>query len=163
MRNEKSAATVPQTARWRPVGKNAITSATAVTDVATACPEGNEELVAFGMKPDDFSPTAFQGIHAPFVLVLFDEACGIATPLWTAGESLVVNDESRMVAIGNPDDPTVEFAEICKPGSGWHVMEIGTFDSPNFTGESVPKRVAKQLIGRIYVEEKRRKWAPRSS
>ena len=45
IRNENTAATVPQIARWRPVGTNAMTSATAVTDVATAWPEGNDDDV----------------------------------------------------------------------------------------------------------------------
>jgi hypothetical protein len=121
---------------------------------------GKEELVAFGMKPDDFSPTAFQGIHARFVLVIFDEADGIAQALWDAADSLVANDASRFLAIGNPDNPLSEFARVCQPGSGFNVLSISAFDTPNFTHEQIPKDVADQLVGHIYVEEKRRKWAP---
>ncbi len=121
---------------------------------------GKEELVAFGRKPDDYDPTAFQGIHARFVLVLIDEANGVRGPLHEAAESLIANDEGKIVMIGNPDDPSGEFFDASKPGSGWEVIEISAFDSPNFTGEPVPLAVAKQLIGKIYVEEKRRKWAP---
>lgn len=119
-----------------------------------------EELVAFGRKPSDYDPTAFQGIHAPKVLVIVDEACGVRGSLWEAADSLIANDESKIVIFGNPDDPQTEFADFCKPGSGWTVVEINAFDSPNFTGEPMPKRVLGQLIGRTYVEEKRRKWAP---
>lgn len=122
--------------------------------------EGNEELVAFGRKPDEYDPTAFQGIHARRVLYIFDEACGISGPLWEAADSLIANDLSKALIIGNPDDPLTEFAENCKPGSGWHVEQIGAFESPNFTGEEMPQKVLDQLIGRTYVEEKRRKWAP---
>lgn len=121
---------------------------------------GKEELVAFGRKPDEYDPTAFQGIHAPKVLVVFDESNGIRGGLWEAADSLIANDNSKILAIGNPDDPSGEFYEACKPGSGWYVIEISAFDSPNFTGEKMPKRVLDQLIGRTYVEEKRRKWAP---
>lgn len=121
--------------------------------------KGKEELVAFGRKPDDYDPTAFQGIHALRVLVVLDEACGIIESLWDAADSLIANKYSKMLAIGNPDDPTVEFANVCKPGSGWHVIGIGAFDSPNFTGEVMPERIRLQLIDREYVEEKRRKWA----
>lgn len=122
-------------------------------------PGGREEIVAFGRKPDDYDPTAFQGIHAPRVLVIFDEANGIRGPLWEAADSLIANDDSKMLLIGNPDDPSGEFYEYSKPGSGYHVIQIGAFDSPNLTGESVPELVGKQLIGRTYIEEKRRKWA----
>lgn len=119
-----------------------------------------EEIVALGRKPSDYSPTAFQGIHAPFVLVIVDEANGVRGPLWEAIDTLIANDNSKILAIGNPDDPTGEFFEHCKPGSGWHVVQIGAFESPNFTGEAMPTSVLRQLIGRTYVEEKRRKWAP---
>jgi len=121
---------------------------------------GKEEVVAMGRKPDEFDPTAFQGIHAPRVLVIFDEACGIRGPLWEAADTLIANDFSKFLAIGNPDIPLTEFEEICKPGSGWHVIAISAFDSPNFTGEDLPVNIKEQLIGRTYVEEKRRKWAP---
>jgi len=121
--------------------------------------DGKEELVAFGRKPDDYDPTAFQGIHAVYVLIIVDEANGVRGPLHEAAESLIANDDGKMVMIGNPDDPSGEFFENSKPGSGWKVIEISAFDSPNFTGEKIPTLVAKQLIGHVYVEEKRRKWA----
>lgn len=122
---------------------------------------GREEIVALGRKPSDYSPTAFQGIHAPYVLVIVDEANGVRGMLWEAADSLIANDGSKILAIGNPDDPTGEFHDHCKPGSGWNVIGIGAFDSPNFTGETMPRHILRQLIGKTYVEEKRRKWAPR--
>lgn len=121
---------------------------------------GKEELVAFGRKPDEYDPTAFQGIHAPYVLFIFDEACGIRGPLWEAADSLIANDQSKALVIGNPDDPQTEFAAVCQPGSGYHVIRVSAFDTPNFTGEPLPESVLSQLIGRTYVEEKRKKWAP---
>lgn len=120
---------------------------------------GKEEIVGFGRKPDDYDPAAFQGIHAIYVLVIVDEANGVRGPLHEAAESLIANDESKIVMIGNPDDPAGEFYDACKPGSGWNVVGISAFDSPNFTGEPLPDEVLKQLVGRLYVEEKRRKWA----
>ena len=119
-----------------------------------------EELVAFGRKPDEYSPTAFQGIHAPKVLVVFDEGCGIHGGLWEAADSLIANDTSKILVIGNPDEPMTEFYDLCKPGSGYNVITVGAFDTPNFTGEPLPDTVKTQLIGRTYVEEKRKKWAP---
>src|SRR5690349_19281618 len=47
-----------------------------------------KELVAFGRKPADQDPTAFQGIHARYVLLVLDEACGIPKELWDAGSSI---------------------------------------------------------------------------
>lgn len=122
---------------------------------------GNE-LVAFGRSPNDTDPTAIQGIHAAKVLLLIDEACGIATALWEAADSLIANDDSRALAIGNPDDPNTEFGIVCKPGSGWNVIRISAFDSPNFTGEPIPAWLGPLLISKTWVEEKRRKWGETS-
>jgi hypothetical protein len=118
-----------------------------------------EVLVAMGRKPDDYNPTAFQGIHARYVLVIPDEGSGIPDPLWEAADTLTANDGSKLFTIGNPDDPKSQFHELAKPGSGYHVVSISAFDSPNFTGELVPREIAEQLIGSLYVEERRAKWA----
>jgi len=120
-----------------------------------------EETVALGRKPSDYSPTAFQGIHAPFVLIIVDEGNGVRGMLWHAIDSLMANDGSKLLVIGNPDDPTGEFYEASKPNSGFNVIHISAFDSPNFTGEELPEDIKRQLIGKTYVEERRAKWAPR--
>lgn len=121
---------------------------------------GKDELIAIGRKPADTDPTAFQGIHAPYVLFVGDEACGLPKAILEAADSLVANDNSKVLLIGNPDDPETHFAELCKPGSDYNVIEIGAFSTPNFTGETLPQFVLDQLIGKTYVEEKRKQWAP---
>lgn len=122
-----------------------------------------KELVAFGRKPADQDPTAFQGIHARYVLLVLDEACGIPKELWDAGSSIVSNEHSRTLAIGNPDDPFGEFAANCKPNSGWNVIHIGYEDTPNFTGEHVEPIVADSLISPRWVEEREKKWGRHSA
>lgn len=118
-----------------------------------------KELVGFGRKPSDYSPTAFQGIHARYVLVVLDEACGIPESLWDAADTLITNESSRILAIGNPDDPTSEFAKICQPGTDWNKIRINAFESPNFTGEKIPDIVREVLVSPTWVEEKRKKWS----
>jgi hypothetical protein len=118
--------------------------------------------VATGRKPADYDPAAFQGYHAERLLVLIDEACGVPANLWVAADSLATTEGSRMLAIGNPDDPASHFAEVCKPGSGWHVIHISAFDSPNFTHETVPDRLRKMLTSEEWVEDKRRIWGEQS-
>lgn len=120
--------------------------------------KSSEELIGMGRKPADYDENAFQGLHARFILVILDEACGIPISLWTAVKSLVTNDNARVLAIGNPDDPGSEFANICKPSSGWNVITIPAFDTPNFTGEYVPDEVAENLVTPAWVEERRRDW-----
>ena len=149
---------------WREIGRMhasaGLRGRVNQTEWHLGMPAGNEELVAFGRKPDDYDPSAFQGIHARAVLVVVDESCGVRGPLWDAADSLIANDDSKILEIGNPDDPTAEFSAHCSPGSGYNVVRIGAFDTPNFTGEPMPQHVLSQLIGKVWVEEKRRKWAP---
>lgn len=117
-----------------------------------------DELVAFGRKPADHDESAFQGIHARYVLVILDEACGIPEQLWVAADALTTNTDCRILAIGNPDNPASHFRKVCSGGSGWNVIGISAFDSPNLTGEEVPRDVAQALVSREWVEEKKREW-----
>lgn len=122
-------------------------------------PFGKEEQVAIGRKPDEYTQGSFQGIHQKYLLFILDEACGVPLPLWVEGESLIANDYSKILAIGNPDDPSTEFGKACKPGSDYNVIQISAFDTPNFTGESIGPDVKDNLIGFRYVEDMRRRWA----
>jgi hypothetical protein len=78
--------------------------------------------------------------------------------LWDATATLITNDASRRLAIGNPDDPTTRFETVCRPGSGWNVVQVSVFDTPNFTGERVPEQLRESLVGRAYVETAEREW-----
>ena len=57
-----------------------------------------------------------------------------------------------VLAIGNPDDPASHFAQICKPGSGWHVITVSAFDNPADTGEKVPAELLPRLVSPEWVE-----------
>jgi hypothetical protein len=117
-----------------------------------------EELVAFGAKPADDDPSALHGHHERFVLVLIDEACYIPDPLWDALDPYLANPDSRIACFGNPDDPHTRFQQVCKPGSGWNVIQIGFDRTPNFTEEKVPENLQSMLISPVWVEEKKRSW-----
>jgi hypothetical protein len=126
-----------------------------------------DRMIAYGRKPADYSDPnkamqAFQGIHAKYVLVVLDEACGIPVWLWNAVDSIVTNDDSRVLAIGNPDDPSSEFYKVCSPGSGYNVIRVSAYDLPWATGEAVPDGLNKSLTGKGWVEERKKKWGVNS-
>lgn len=123
--------------------------------------DDENELVAFGRKPAEHSPDAFQGIHAEFVLVVLDEATGIPESLWDAASSLTSNEAGRILAIGNPDDPTSQFRKVCDLPT-WHVIRISAFDTPNFTDEEVPDLLRRVLVSKTWVDEKRIEWTEES-
>lgn len=121
------------------------------------------ELVAIGRKPSDHNHHAGQGLHAQYFLVVIDEACGVVKSLWDMASTLAANEHSRTLAIGNPDDPQGEFADNCKPTSGWSVIGVSCYDTPNFTGEVVAPNVADSLIHPKWVEGRKRKWGEESA
>lgn len=122
----------------------------------------DEQLVAYGRKPADTDQAAFQGIHARYVLVIIDEASGVPKLLFDAVDSLATNINARVLAIGNPDDPASEFANVCKPGSGWNVIQISAFDTPAYTGEQVPEYLPDLLVSKEWVEERKERWGEAS-
>lgn len=83
---------------------------------------------AMGLSTDD--PTRFQGIHAPRMMVVLDEATGVAPEIWDAAEALAVGAEDRFLAIGNPTDPSSRFKQVCDSGR-WNVVEISAENHPN--------------------------------
>lgn len=110
-------------------------------------------LVGFGRKPQDYDRHAFQGLHRKYVLVVIDEACGIDEWLWIAALAITTGAHCRILAIGNPDDPSSYFSKVCKPGSGWHPIKISVLDSPNFTGEPVSQHVRDQITDQSYLDD----------
>lgn len=118
----------------------------------------DEELVAFGRKPADTDEAAFVGIHAPYVLCVLDEACGVPESLWVGAEAITTGPWCRILAIGNPDNANTHFFKVSQPGSGWHPIRISAFETPNFTGEPVPEKVGVSLISTEWAEEKKTEW-----
>lgn len=116
------------------------------------------ELVGFGAKPADQDESAFQGLHSGRMLVILDEAGGVPDQLYAAAEAVAVGDNDRIVAFGNPDDPTGPFERICRPDSLWHTIHISAFDTPNLTGEPMEGGIPDGLVTRRYVEDARIQW-----
>lgn len=96
-------------------------------------------LLGFGRKPADNNDHGFQGIHRRYVLVIVDESCGIRANLFTAVEAITTTENSRILAIGNPDDPATHFFDFFRnkldeDGNPiWTKIDISSFDSPNYT------------------------------
>lgn len=154
---------VMQTAEWKmpmAVRRNPRPSDdTRPTGARPKTYDPGDDLVGYGRKPADWQSSAFQGIHAPDgVMVIIDEACGVAKQLFVDSDSLATTDSSRVLAIGNPDDNGSHFHAVCTSESGWARIKVSAFDSPNLTGEEVPPAVAHALVRRSWVKDKQIRW-----
>lgn len=123
----------------------------------------NEQLVAIGRKPSDHNQHGMQGLHAQHMLAVIDEGCGVNKMMYDSILTLVAGTGGRILAIGNPDTTDGEFFELFKPGSGWEQITISAFDSPNFTGEEVPRVVRDSLIHPDWVADRAVHWGEDSA
>jgi hypothetical protein len=118
------------------------------------------ELVGEGFSPRDNDETRVQGIHAPHLLVIVDEAGGLSKVLGYALEALMTGGHTRMLVLGNPPTDTEDgwFEKIC--GSDlYNVIEIPAAATPNFTGEDAgickacPVEVAEHGVAEHLVDQ----------
>lgn len=122
-------------------------------------------VVADGFSPADHDEAAVQGVHAPHLLVVVDEAGGLGPTLGNALEALMTGGHTRMLVLGNP--PTHEegtwFERICQSRL-YNVITIGWEHTPNFTGEPTddcaacpdevePHKVGTHLIDQTWVDD----------
>lgn len=128
---------------------------------------GND-LAAFGFSPSDYDEAAAQGIHAPYILVVVDEAGGISRVRFQSMEGMMSSGFARMVAVGNPatNDENTAFEERFH-AAGWNSIRIPAWRTPNFTGEQTgpcscliaqfrPHPVSEHLTQPSWVEDVRR-------
>lgn len=122
------------------------------------------ELVAEGIKPPDHQEAGLNGYHSPNMLIVVDEAGGIAPSFGRDLEALTTGMNTKMLILGNPpvDAERTWFEGICNSDRYNHI-EISAFDTPNFTGEEteacracpdgVPAHpVADHLVDRDWVQ-----------
>ncbi len=109
---------------------------------------------ARGLSTDD--PTRFQGIHAPHMLVVFDEAPGVHREIWDAAEGSVSGAHARFLVIGNPTEPSGPFYDCFTRNSElWRCIHIPCHDHPNVIEN---REVIPGSVTRGWVDERRAEW-----
>jgi hypothetical protein len=102
---------------------------------------------------------AFQGRHEEHLLLLFEEATGIAAEFWTAAEGMLASGRhNRWLVICNPTDPA-SVARQQELTGRWHVITISALDHPNIQAQlrGLPKPFPK-AIDLSWVEDKIQRW-----
>ena len=117
--------------------------------------------LAIGRKPADGEIiTTFQGIHRKNVLFIIDEAGGMPPEMFVAAERMTTNENTRILAIGNPDRRGSEFFKLFygTAKSLWNPIHISSYDTPTFTGEDCPPELLAGMPTKQWVEENIRAW-----
>lgn len=88
---------------------------------------------AIGFTAPEYASDKFQGFHAPYVLVIADESSGISEDIFDAIDGILTSDQSRLLMIGNPINPSGRFFKEFTTMSGAKKITISAYDTPNFT------------------------------
>lgn len=104
-----------------------------------------DDWFALGISPKDDADitgggqgktSGFQGFHAPYLLVLFDEATGVPSKRWIQAQGMLTSANVKFVAVGNPTTKNCEFHR-CFSSRIWKKVHLSCFDSPNLQANGV--------------------------
>lgn len=125
----------------------------------------NNTVVSYGFSPAGHDETSVQGIHAPHLLIVVDEAGGLSETIGGALEALMTGGHTRLLVLGNPptDVEQTWFERICS-SPNYNIIPIPTKDTPNFTGEKTglcrscppfvePHEIATHLVDQTWVDD----------
>ena len=124
-----------------------------VTKIKKFDRDGNRDPLhlAFGLSTD--RTDSFQGVHGENLMVVADEAAGVADEMFGILDSFGPVCE---LYIGNPTSGEGRFIQAAQNEElGYACVKIDAFDSPAWTGEKVETRVLRQLMPM----DLERKWA----
>jgi hypothetical protein len=130
-------------------------------EVLTQSWKVNGDIVSYGFSPSPYDEAATQGIHAPNLLIVVDEAGGIGETVGQALEALMTGGNTRLLLLGNPPtDQEDSWFERCYESPLYNTITISAYDTPNFTGEEVglcktcPPQVPQHHITKHLVDER---------
>ena len=106
------------------------------------------------------APERFQGVHSPHLLMILDEAPGIAPEIWEAAESCVTGSGSRLVAIGNPTRADGPFhAAFTSRAQSWRRIHVSCLEHPNV---KCAREVMPGAVTSEWIQERARSWGVQS-
>lgn len=106
----------------------------------------------------------FEGFHSLYVLFIIDEAGSVPNKVFQGAESICTTEHSRILAIGNPTDPSSEFARTFRTPppdqpAGWNKIKISVYDSPNVVAG---KNIIPKLTSYDWPEDRKVAWGEES-
>jgi len=110
----------------------------------------------FSTKPDTVTgeATRAQGYHNKYVFIIIDEAAGVLSQIWRAFDSLLIDPNCHILAIGNPTSSTGTFAD-CENDPTWNCINIAVLHTPNY---NQGKQIIPGVAGREFEKMVRDKY-----
>lgn len=102
--------------------------------------EISADWYAIGFKGSDNNSDAVQGFHAENMLVIVDEAAGIAESVMEGLEAILTGTGARLLLIGNPTSMSGTFRRAFHEDRHlYNTITISAYDTPNFTTFGITK------------------------
>lgn len=97
-------------------------------------------------------PEAFQGLHAPKMLAIVDEASGVDNAIFEASMGFLTSKGARMVLTGNPTQPEGFFYDCFhRNRSLWKTLRVSCLDEVALRGaEHADMEAISHLVGVTY-------------
>jgi phage terminase large subunit len=93
-----------------------------------------EDWYAIGFKGSDNNSDAMQGYHASEILVVVDEAAGVAESVLEGLNAILTGENVRLLLIGNPTSMSGTFRRAFHEDRElYNLITISAYDTPNFT------------------------------
>lgn len=116
--------------------------------------ELSDDRYAMGLSAD--GADQFQGFHCENMLIVVDEAEGVAETIYEAVEALMTSARPKLLLIGNPTTTRGAFHRAFHQESGiYHTITMSAAESPNVAAGRV---VIPGLTTAEWVEERRAIW-----
>jgi phage terminase large subunit len=103
----------------------------------------------------------FQGFHARDLLLIVDEAAGVAQEIYTASDGILTSKGAKCLLIGNPTSTDGRFFDSHNKLRGtWNPIAVSAFDSPLFTdeGAGLPEGMTDELVSPQWVANAGEDW-----
>ena len=82
----------------------------------------------------------FEGVHAPYVMLIFDEAKAIRPDVWRAARRILRGDgQYWFVAASSPGSPSGEFFEVTRgsQAKNWNVLSMSAYEAERVSLDQV--------------------------
>jgi hypothetical protein len=159
--------TWPEVVKWTRLASNAAMFKVQGLRIHSVEPGHSENWRCDAVTWSETNLVAFQGLHnlGRRLVLLFEEASGIADAVWTTAEGSLtdLNTEIVWVAIGNPTEPTGRFAECFgAQRARWHGKQIDSRTVPGTNLAQAAEWVALYGEDHDFVRVRVRGMFPRS-
>lgn len=92
--------------------------------------ELGKEWFMLGFSPQH--PEKAQGFHAPYILIILDEASGIPDGVFGALRGIMASGHVRLLMLGNPNKPSGEFHKSFEASRHMYTtFQVSAWDTPN--------------------------------